>query len=219
MKNKIIAISLIFLFNSCSMRYTEYIMNLTDSDFDNKKLKTQGYFYNEFDKEIYLHHKDKYGYDSIDYSKKYTIKHIQPILLSPDNEVFRNGERDSSHGIKSNLFYDNSQFMKDCDLSYENSVQNAMAIFECSLLKNKPRRYSENKLYKADRFITKGDTIIIQHYSYRYRTLYIYEKKGIILNDSTFTLDSRYDYATKKTKSINEFYKFKSVDNLWVNYN
>ena len=89
MKNKIIAITIIFLFNSCSMRYKEYIMNLTDSVFDNKKLKTQGYFFNEFEKEIYLHYKDKSGYDSIDNSKKYTIKHIQPILLSPNNKVIR----------------------------------------------------------------------------------------------------------------------------------
>ena len=92
----------------------------------------------------------------------------------------------------------------------------------CYTTLNKPLRQTEKQressLIAERKFLKRifkiiDDTIVIQYYYYK-NGFHLVEKRGIVHSDSTFTFKEYYDYRTKNTKIIDEYYKFQFSDKL-----
>lgn len=170
-------------------------------------LKTKGYYYAELEQQAYLYYKNQYGGYSQDSSKPYMQKLIQPLILYENGGV-ENGSLTS--GMKENLANQST-----CGLADNNSVFFAKLYFECGLSRAGNADQNDfGTLYAKGVFKAQRDKIVVQYYGNygppMIAEYYLIEKKGAILNDSTFVLKSMYNFRTKELIDINETYFYQA---------
>jgi hypothetical protein len=204
MKKYLTYILILFLLNSCFVVYhKENVLNLNERGDKLQSLKMKGYYYLEFEKNTYPYFKNHYGGFSQDSSKPYHQKIIKPIILNKNGTV-----RTFSYqsGLQENLIFDYGQ---NCRLNDVNSIQSAKEHFEC-VLNNDNDKFT---VWGKGVFRTDNSGVVIQYYINWIGDYYLQEKKGQILNDSTFVLTELFDYKLNKSDTINELYKFQRFDN------
>lgn len=167
----------------------------------NNKLRIDGFYYNEVEERDRVFYNEKYGDGGIYKSEIALLKKIRGLYLSKDGSI-RMSDGTMS-GVYKNKFWD------ECNIEYQNNTETAIAFFECLLNKPVTKSLKGYELFKKRSFNVYGDSIKIQYYFYN-RSTYIAEKKGIILNDSTFRFVEYYDNKSKKIKVIDELYNFRS---------
>ncbi len=188
---------------SCLIIYHKrHVLNLNKVGDKLRPIRTDGYYYQELEKKTFPYYKNKYGGYSQDSSKPYVQKQIEPLTLHKDGSLLTFG---ISTGFQENRFFD---FFANCGLIDFNSIDNAKKHFECDI-EHYEDRYP---IWGKGVFKTENDEIVIQYYVNYIGAYYLVEKKGIILNDSSFILKTRLDYYSNYRKDINEIYNFQHFD-------
>ena len=197
-------ILILLLFNSCYVvMHKKSVINIENRGDQNGKIKLDGFYYSEFEQDAFPYFKNDYGGYSEDKRNPYQQKAIEPIILNSNGTVrsFNN-----QSGFQENLVFD---FKQNCGLEDKNTFENAIEHFEC-LLNNDNDRYD---VWGKGVFSADKSKITIQYYINWIGDYYLREKRGEILNDSTFVLSERYDYKLDTIYEINELYRFKRFRN------
>ena len=193
----------LLILTSCMViMHKKYVINLDKIGDKLRAIKTDGYYYEERERKAFPYYKNSYGGFSQDSTKPYLQKQIRPLTLHKDGSLLTFG---FSTGFQENYMFD---YSANCGLFDQNSLDNAKKHFECDI-----RYYKDRYLiWGKGVFKTEKNEIIIQYYINWIGTYYLLEKKGEILNDSTFVLKKLFDFKLNESKDINELYKFQHFD-------
>ncbi|MBB3122730.1 hypothetical protein FHS04_000218 [Mesoflavibacter sabulilitoris] len=166
----------------------------------NNKLKLDGFYYNEVEEKGRVFYNEEYGDGGIYKSEVILLKKIRGVYLSKDGSIRL------SDGPMSGVY--KSDYLDKCGIDYNNNTETAIAFFGCSLNTPISESFKNHEYFSKRHYEIYGDSIKIQYY-FTNHSFYLAEKKGIILNDTTFKFVEYYDNKTKKIKIIDELYKFK----------
>lgn len=201
-KLKISLLALLTLTSCMVVNHKKYVINLDKVGDKLRPIRTDGYYYQEREEMTFPYFKNSYGGFSQDSTKPYLQKQIRPLTLHKDGTLLTFG---ISTGFQENYAFD---YSTNCGLLDQNTFDNAKKHFECDI-KNYKDRYP---IWGKGVFKTEKNEIIIQYYVNWIGAYYLVEKKGDILNDSTFVLKKVFDYKLNEGKDINEQYKFQQFD-------
>ncbi len=204
MKKIILYLLILPFLNSCYVvNHKKNVINLNDSGDKLHPINTNGYYYQEKEKMAYPYFKNHYGGFSQDSTRQYQQKVIVPLILNKNGTVRTFGY---SNGFQENRVFD---YATECGLLDINTFENAKKHFECDIVND------ENRLmiWGKGVFKTEDSKILVQYYVNWIGNYYLIEKKGKILNDSTFILTESFDYKLNEKNSINELYKFEYYKN------
>lgn len=200
MNKNILYTLILFIFYSCYVvNHKKNVINLSDSGDKLHPINTNGYYYQEKEKLAYPYFKNHYGGFSQDSTQPYQQKIIIPLILNKNGTVRTFGY---SNGFQENRVFN---YTSECNLLDINTFKSAQEHFECEIA-NDENRFP---IWGKGVFKTENSKIIVQYYINWIGNYYLREKKGKILNDSTFVLTESFDYKLNQRDSINELYKFK----------
>jgi hypothetical protein len=180
------------------VNHKKYVINLDKVGDKLRPIRTEGYYYQEREEMAYPYFKNSNGGYSQDSTKPYLQKQIRPLTFYKDGSLLTFG---ISTGFQEKYVFD---YSVNCGLLDFNSIENAKKHFECDI-KHYIDRYP---IWGKGVFKTEKSEIIVQYYVNWIGAYYLVEKKGEILNDSSFVLTKLYDYKLNEGKDINEQYKF-----------
>lgn len=174
--------------SSCTiLRYSSEFKVLKKQEVINdNKLKLNGYYFNN-----------------------YEIQHPNylPVKATYFYIFYSTGIIDRSN--ISSIEYDDQGIELPVDNTYKNVLKNYHKYLE--QVPYKPDSYSNWGIYRIN-----GDSIRIQYYVRAMSPWFKYdltERKGVILNDTTFLLTKYIDYVDEEyTKDTNELYHFRKLD-------
>lgn len=171
---------------------------------DNKVLKTNGYYYCEKQWTRYCRRvPPTYTPDTL---SKYDEKYISAFFLYNDGYAYCTGALITA-GLNRPKIYNSNDY---CDkLAEFNTFESARQVFEEHLSKN---YMGKGSLHDKGVFNIKGDSISFQVYESGSPTLILTEYKGLISNDSTFTIFKELSYYNSKKptiKNLSDKYHFK----------
>jgi hypothetical protein len=202
MKFKLSILALLILTSCMEINHKKYVINLDKVGDKLRPIRTDGYYYQEREEMTFPYYKNSYGGFSKDSTKPYLQKQIRPLTLHKDGTLLTFG---FSTGFQENYVFD---YSANCGLTDHNSIGNAKKHFECDI-----RHYKDRfPIWGKGVFKTENNEIIIQYYINWIGAYYLVEKKGVILNDTTFVLKKLFDYKLNESKDINELYKFQYFD-------
>ncbi|SMP29622.1 hypothetical protein SAMN06265346_11284 [Flavobacterium hercynium] len=150
-----------------------------------------------------------------------------------------NNENVNSKGIMTLLLYKDGYIINDGmyfgnSANYCTSVNNNENSFLNSISKYKSRlkllddvKFSSCKIKNGDidgkgLFTIKNDTIVVQYFKAEmkneqkdsFNDYFLYELRGVIINNESFRLTKLKDYRRNKEEQIDQLYKFESDENL-----
>jgi len=167
-----------------------------------RPIRTDGYYYNETESKSFPYYRNATRGFSQDSTKPYLQKQIRVLSLCKDGSLFKFG---LLNGFQENWAFD---FHERCGLDDFNSVESAKRHFECYM---KDQR-KVHPIWDKGVFKTENDSIVVQYYVNSQAEYFLVEKRGRILNDSSFILTVSHDYYLKETEHINQLYKFQHFD-------
>ncbi len=196
--------------SSCKIYHKEYVIVPEDNFvLGQNVLKTNGYYYCEITRSSHCKKEiADYGGELVDESSKYEAKGVTFFSLFNDGYLYTSG------GFMYRGFYVTDDVRLDyCHLLEEsNNFKSARFRLEEALrngvysssLDVKRRGVSNRGIFSIE-----DKTIILQYYYAAEGGSELVEKKGEILNDTTFLLTSQIYFKNKSRKEINERYHFK----------
>jgi len=180
------------------INHKNHVINLNKVGDKLRPIRTDGYYYFEKEETAFPYVINQYnGYDH-DSTKPYLQKQIEPLTLYKDGTVLTFG---ISTGFQDNYVFD---YSANCGLLDYNSIDNAKKHFECDI------RHYKNRypIWGKGVFKTENNQITIQYYVNWIGAYYLVEKRGEVLNDTSFVLKKLFDYKLNEEKSIQELYTF-----------
>lgn len=201
MRNKTLYLLIAVLISSCfTINHKKHVLNVDERGDKLSLIKMEGYYFREVDKQAYPYYSNEYGGKSEDETAPYQQKCIEPLILNKNGTV---RVFDEQSGFQENLVFD---FNQHCGLVDSNSFQSAKMHFECQLT-NDVDRYS---IWGKGVYSIDSSAILIQYYVNWRGNYYLQEKRGKILNDSSFILVNKFDYYLDKLDTISEVYHFQN---------
>ena len=204
---------LILIFTSCiAIKNKKDLMDINKIGLAKNELKLNGYYYLENNHKTFPYYKNEYGGYSQDTTKGYTQIRVSSLLLYADGSAHKLG---SFSGMQDNAAFEYGDI---CALVDSNTIESAFEHFEC-YLKNMPEDnyFFLNKkaeIWNQGVYKTNGDEIVLQIFYNVMGDYNLYEERGKILNDTTFTLTSAIDYQDGKTFEIEKEYRFRKMDTI-----
>ncbi|KAA5823369.1 hypothetical protein FPF71_11715 [Algibacter amylolyticus] len=218
MKNRILLLIIVLLFNSCGIFKTHHkdkLIDFENNSLTNDSLKLNGYYFAEFDLD--------YGENAPpfidDYIKKTginKIKHLSVFFIYEDGFIVNaggiNGLSRYYCAEKENYAntYDSAHKTIELMLESQNSIEKRTKRL-CS--------FNPNDIGSKGLIQINKEKIKIQLYRIEmqkptkdsFNSAYLYELNGTIKSDSSFVINSEKEFRTKDITPKNQVFEFKQI--------